>query len=346
MTFRLTGQGLVARGTSHRRLGICALVGIALSCCLLGSAPQSAAARANRARNGVITFAVRADRPAEMPDAAGVFLDDYDVFTVNPDGTGLRLIRGGLQADFDPTWSPDGSKIAFASCPRFPLAADIYVMNADGSGLTNITNTPLDDEHQPAWSPDGEQVVYVKGALSPVPVAPVPSDWELYVMNSDGSDSHLLYASPGNQIQPAWSPDGKWIAFVRFGDSSLELVKANGGGHRVVPAPPHAGRALRPEWSPDGRLLAFGYGSVEDGSYREFDIWVARLDRFRLRNITEPSSHNEIEPSWSPDGRKIAFVSDRDGAMQLYTMNPDGSGVRRVVDLDLRGSRVDWAPRP
>ena len=127
------------------------------------------------------------------------------------DGGGLVHLPPGRA----PAWSPDGSKIAFT---RYGAnASDIYVMNADGSGIVQLTNTPGNDDH-PAWSPDGAKIAFSKYST-------------IYVMNAtDGSG--LVRLTTGWDDDPTWSPDGSQIAFTRRtddGNSDIYVMNASDG---------------------------------------------------------------------------------------------------------------------
>src|SRR5919198_464787 len=117
------------------------------------------------------------------------------IAVVDPAGQGLRRLTSGRTDDFDPTWSPQG-RIAFMSDRTGNW--EIYAMNADGTGVTNLTRDPGADDQAPAWSPDGSSIAY----------GSTREGAGLYLMSADGSDRRRLLVSDVERDQPSWSPDG------------------------------------------------------------------------------------------------------------------------------------------
>ena len=157
----------------------------------------------------------------------------------------------------------------------------------------------------------------------------------IYVMNPDGSGQRML-ARSGNS--PAWSPDGRKIAFSG-GAQGIFVMNADGSEHQRL-TPRLAGRKASLAWSPDGRKLTFlsdyGHGDFS------FDLYVMNTDGSERRNLTQ--SGLVSDPGWSPDGRKIAFVSNRDGNKDVFVMNADGSGLRRLTRNPASDSAPAWSP--
>jgi len=129
-----------------------------------------------------------------------------DVYIVNADGTGLRQLTTDPAADFDPTWSPDGKRIAYRHETNGDSTAEIYVMNADGSHRRNLTRRAGQD-HAPAWSPDGKKIAFASVRRGP--------SLAIWVMNTDGS--HQRRVSKVDGEYPAWSPDGSASCSAQVG---------------------------------------------------------------------------------------------------------------------------------
>ena len=198
--------------------------------------------------------------------------------------------------------------------------SSIYVMNADGSGVTRLTDNERYN-YGPSWSPDGRRIAF-------------ESDDDIYVMNGDGSDLTRLNDSEADDEDPSWSPDGRRIAFVSWGDEttpSIYVMGADGSG--VTRLTDNERYNYDPSWSPDGQRIAFESSG---------EIYVMNADGSNPTPLTDSgaSGAGYLVPSWSPDGRRIAFVSDRDGNVEIYVMNVDGSNVTRLTD----NPGWDWAP--
>jgi dipeptidyl aminopeptidase/acylaminoacyl peptidase len=118
-----------------------------------------------------------------------------DIFVTNADGTGRRRLTNNPAKDIGPTWSPDGTKIAFISDRDRAGDFEIYVMNADGSGVKRLTDAPGSSGF-PAWSPDGSKIAFASDRAG---------DFEIYVMIADGTGVRRLTNDPAADLGPAWS---------------------------------------------------------------------------------------------------------------------------------------------
>jgi Tol biopolymer transport system component len=221
----------------------------------------------------------------------------WDIYAVNPDGTGLtKLTKNGVGSE--PVPSPDGKLIAFDA----PEGA--AVMNANGTG-----SRPLQCFHGTSWSPDSTRLV-CRGSSGLVVVdATSGTGTPLTVTGVPSAADALWY--------PVWSPNGRSIAFVDSDEFRLWVVPAGGGAARRVGTRRVAYQP--PSWSPDSQRLAY---ATSDDPQLLFAIGVDGSGERRLAK----GEFFEDPPQWSPDGSQIAF--DDDGS--LYTVRPDGTGLRRV----------------
>src|SRR2546421_9402476 len=186
---------------------------------------------------------------------------------------------------------------------------DIFVMNADGSGVTQLTSHPF-DEYLPLFSPDGSRIVF--GRCHGI--------CDIVVINADGSGERTIL---NDGFPGAWSPDGNRI--VVAWDDGLYVINADGSGLSRVVDPDFV-----TDWSPDGRQLMIV--SNRDGDY---ELYATPLDGSPVTKLTDNTADDNAGTGWSPDGSRIAFNSNRGGAGQdVYVMNADGSGVTQLTPND------------
>jgi Tol biopolymer transport system component len=241
---------------------------------------------------------------------------DIEIFTMSESGTNVTQLTFNTWDDRNPAWSPSGSKIAFEGVGAGSFGDnDIYVMNSDGSGLTNLTNTPGDtwdereSEASPDWSPDGSKIAF--SSWHP-PFGSETLTADLYVMNADGSGRVQL-----TNTSETWS-------------------------------------SLDADWSPDGSKIAFTsqayFRAAERGPY--WFITVMNSDGSGRVDLTdtplEGAAGGDQDPAWSPNGRKIAFVHRSPGVFvpEIYTMNADGSNQSSITNTPTIGEFPDWQPLP
>jgi Tol biopolymer transport system component len=220
-------------------------------------------------------------------------------------------------------WSPDGRRIAFVG----PGTLDIYVVNADGSRQRRLTRDGVPST-SPVWSPDGRRIAFEAWR----------GEADIFVVGADGSGLRML-ARRGQQ--PAWSPTGGKLAFVRARKPrtfDVYVMNADGSGLRRL-----AQSGQGPVWSPDGRKIAFVRGgdpsSALTPNQHVFTVNSDGSGKWKLAR--------GFGPVWSPDGRKIAFVRQHAGSIDVGVMNADGSGQRTLTRSALTRSRaVGFIPQP
>jgi len=247
---------------------------------------------------------------------------NWDIFDMGANGGDVTRLTFAEARDSDATWSPDYSKVVFASerattDPEVPNR-EIYVMNADGSGVARRLTYAEGKDYDPSWSPDGTRIAFVSKR---------DGDWEIWLMDPDGTGLVNLTQNKSNETDPSWSPDGSRIAFAsdrgpvpgQSYDSEIYTMKADGSD--VKPLTNNNANDGDPSWSYDATRIAF-----ESDRTGDFEIWVMNSNGTGQVNISNnPSS--DADPSWQRSGAQIVFGSYRTGAGDIYVMNSSGSGL-------------------
>ena len=175
------------------------------------------------------------------------------IYSSSPSGgSPTRLTSAAGKVDLMPTWSPDGSRVAFARNRDDQGGYEIWTMRADGTGQRRLTTTTgVDYDLYPQWSPDGSTIVFERARLThPDVLVQLPVDSrEVWIMNADGTNARVLASGPGDAF-PAWSPDGKQILYERIVTGEgifLAVMNADGSGSVQLPI---ANGATQATWLP------------------------------------------------------------------------------------------------
>jgi TolB protein len=284
-------------------------------------------------------------RIAFARDLGGLSGDLTSLYTVRPNGTGLRRLtvpptRQALGGDSGPVWAPGGRTLVFErnlpywGSDRMRLMA----VPARGGRASQLTSGPFDA--MPTYSPDGRRIAFTRVVQSLV--APTAA---LFTVDRRGK--HLApLLSDGLDLSAAWSPDGRTIAFSRLAtaetplrQATLYLADADGSNVRQLAAAPVHG--VSPAWSPDGTRLAFvSFDDANDppcpasSCPPSGELYVVGVDGTGLTRLTHSTADDE-HPSWSPDGTRLAFASGFDVRSQghepwLMTIRASGGRATRV----------------
>lgn len=254
---------------------------------------------------------------------------NWDIYTINVDGTNLTRITDDPGDDHWPAWRPDGQKLAFTS--KRSGVYQVYVVNPDGTGLKQLTSNPLGSAC-PAWSPNGQTIAIARWRTDP------SHNWDIVLIDNDGQWLSWFAATAEDEAHPVWSPNGQWIAYL----AKDGLYKRNIDKTPAVLLAPNGPNG---EWtlgqhscSPDGNRIVYsavevaaaGGGCVVTG----IRIHVVNQDGTSNRPFfqNEPAGKSS-DPSWSPTGDKIAFVGDDPSGTgdALFTVNTDGTGLTQVT---------------
>ena len=268
-----------------------------------------------KGRNGKIAF-----------DVAG-----KGIFATGPTGKGRRPLARRI--DEEPAWSRHGR---LAVQRDDTIAGTSSILLRRGGRLRALTG-PLSPsgpaDIQPAWSPDGVRVAFARAL--PAAKGRSLSGFDIYVARVKGGRLRRLTRDVGNDTQPAWSPNGKRIAFTsdRAGNQDVYTVRPNGRGLRRLTGT--AAEDSAPSWSPNGKRIAF----TSDREGNE-DVFSMTARGKALRRLTRGAA-DEADPAWSPNGRRIAYAVAGRG---LYVMGPTGKRKRRLKG-GAGGRHPDWARR-
>jgi Tol biopolymer transport system component len=243
--------------------------------------------------------------------------------------------------DTGPAVASDG-QIAFLSSRGG--TDDLYLMDGDGSNVRRMTNGAVDGSgvalaedlawSQASWSPRGDQVAFDGKYFASDPTTCLQhcAGWDVLVVGSDGSE--LRRIAVGARA-PAWSPDGRRLAYESgigpdYGAESLTIMRLDSVGSVQVKAS-NTDSNVGPVWSPDGSEIAF-----QAAFQARVWIYTVRADGTRKRRLT--TGHN---PTWSPDGRRLAFIDN----YQLTTTDRTGKGKRRLSRKGQSVLGAAWSPK-
>jgi hypothetical protein len=279
---------------------------IALASCLMLASRAEAAPS-----NGKIAF--RSDRDG-----------NFEIYVMNPDGTGQVNISNNPGSDNVPSWSPDGLRIAFET--DRDGGNEIYVMNGDGSNVTRLTVNQAEDR-APSWSPDGTKIAFTSSR---------DGDFEIFVMNADGTNQTQLTNNTAIDFSPQWSPDGTKIVFrsSRDGNDEIYVMNANGTGQTRLTNTTAFDEA--PFFSRDGAKIVFQHNA---------QIMVMNADGTNQVQLTFTST--SFDPDFSPDGTKIVFARSLNGSsVEIFVMDADGANQTRLTNNFAGDSSPSWQPGP
>jgi Tol biopolymer transport system component len=253
---------------------------------------------------------------------------NVDIYSVRPDGTGLRQLTTGPSFDACPAFSPDGKRIAY--CSNADGTNEIWQMSQNGEHQRQVTH--LGFALWPDYSPRGSRLAF-EGQTAADP------NVEIYVSKTDGSGLRQLTAGAGNNLYPAWSPNGSRIVFEsdRTGVPQVWVMNAD-GSHQTQLTFDSVPKDQVPDWSPDGSRIAYTADTSPDGNGGQ--IRVMNANGSHQHAITQ--GPNDYGPSWSPDGTELALLNA--ATRDVEVISADGR-CRRVVHHDGPQFVPAWQPR-
>lgn len=233
--------------------------------------------------------------PSLSPDGSKILFSSdlegtFHIYVVNVDGSGLAKLTDDPAGDFSPRWSPNGKRIAFSR------TGALYVMDSDGSNARQVTEPKPEATAPPCeaggflggWSPDGERLTFYASSAT-------RGLGQICTVKVDGSDLRVVVSEPpGWHVEPAWSPDGEWIAYRSIRDDNHEIYIVQPDGTSDTRLTNSPAMDIEPAWSPDGEWIVFS--SSRTGN---FDLYIMRPDGSDVARITN-SAGKDSDPSWGP----------------------------------------------
>ena len=259
------------------------------------------------------------------------------LMTVGIDGSNPVQLTDEADDASQPSWSPDGSKIAYVAGP--PPQGKIKIANADGKNARFLLNEGA-PQGEPIWSPDGKQLLFTM-------FEPRNGCSNIFVANADGTGVRNLTDANKSCGDPAWSPDGSRIAYVSIvgGTTHLWVMNADGSGQSDVLSRGLA-IAVYPTWTPDGKCVNFG-GPDENGKLQVRQVHPDGTGEM----IITPGPRQHSYPSWSPDERYLAYVGDPGSEAGDLCIYDAITGEHRSVLFGIvlvqvhRAARPAWVPQ-
>ena len=263
---------------------------------------------------------------------------NWELASMLPDGSDIQRITTTDQDEVkaDAHVASDGSvRLVFVAGDYDARVLHVYTMTVGNpASYRQLTTTDQGREWAPAWSPDGTRITYSSNQTG---------NWEIYVMNADGTDQHRITDNPARDEYSAWSPDGTTIAFGsdrdghRNREAAIYLMNADGSNvHRITRL---ESMDAVPSFSPDGTKLTWVDSACDSGGCGPSHVYVANVDGTGVRRLTQGAT-NDWNPVFSPDGTKVAFHFQtyhdifRDGwdtTDDIATVNVDGTGWQNLT---------------
>jgi Tol biopolymer transport system component len=261
----------------------------------------------------LVTASEAAESPLERPTGTILFSSiaprGWDLYVTDAQARQSRRLTEHPALDYNATFSPDGTQIAFVS--ERDGNPELYTIQSDGSGLKRLTTEIALDDH-PAWSPDGKRMAF---ASTRRPAETPGQAWTaIYVMNADGSGVQRVSPAKASDYSPAWSPQENWIAFAsgsgKTSGADLYVMKPDGSGRRLVTT-----NGGWPSFAADGQSLYFH--SQRQGKW---GIGRVNVDGSGLEQIT-PADIDAFTPQTSADGKRLVATLRRDSHRQIEVMD-------------------------
>jgi Tol biopolymer transport system component len=317
-------------------------------------------------------FLVGFSRASGRPLARIAYDRNGSIFTVAANGNARSRLTGAagrhpFSGNFEPAWSPDGSRIAFVrerKLGHLGARLEIHLIGSNGSGKTTILPGTRRTEYvDPQWNPDGQHLSVIRWHEDSTSLTSA-----VVIVSPNGSDERAiakLHVDASTRFAAlfatSWSPDGTQLAVTReridrhgYFRNSLYSMSSDGADVHLL-----AADAADASYSPDGSQIAFtgtqdrhGHNCDEDNCSYDGEIYIADADGSNARRLTDTTADDET-PDWSADGRRIVFQSspldrrsDFVGSPHLFSVAPSGNCISKLTGAGPDSSAPDWEPNP
>ncbi len=252
-----------------------------------------------------------------------------DIYVMTLAGEGLQAVTNDPGDERGPSWSPDGQRLAFYGAEADQSDFDIFVVNADGTEMRNLTSSPDVDERYPTWSPDGTQIAFHSNA---------DGDYDIYAIELTSGEQRALTSNNAQDLGPDWSPDGRYIAFhTDLWSATYQIALVDLNTLDVRQLTNSADINSFPAWSPDGAEIA--YNTIRDNAV---NLVVMQADGTGVRALTS-SADREAFPDWSPDGTYLIYQHGPENASSLRVIPAAGGDWISITGGDAN-FLPDWSP--
>lgn len=225
---------------------------------------------------------------------------DREIHVMAADGSDAQQLTRTPEPEFFPRWSPDGTRLAFIR--GFGADARLMIRRLESGEERPVASDTAPAMVPPSWSPAGDRLVFAARLEDADEPAGERADIDLVVVGLDDGRTTRLTSGPGDDRDPAWSPDGRSIAFVSEGDEDPDLFLVPVAGGEPTPLLRRPGADLAPTWSPDGRWIAFASSHA-----RPTQLFRVGIDGSGLEQLTSDQGRKSY-PAWSPDGDSLSYV--------------------------------------
>ncbi len=263
---------------------------------------------------------------------------DWQMFLMNSDGTNQRAVSNSLVRCSPPILSNNGKKVAFTTFDN-NFYYNLYIVDLDGENQKFLSNGKQFCG-SPAWSPDDNRIAFVKNDNN------VGGNYDIYSINVDGSNEIRL-TNENDNFAPQYFPDNNSIIFSSSNNTSTSIYRMNIDGNNKQLLTPRGKSFGAPKISPNGKMV-----SITSNNWNGSQIFVMNSDGSNLKQITFTTSSKYYDtgfprdgngnPVWSPDNKKIAYVSYENGSPDIFIIQSNGTGNKRLTDMPLRDENPVW----